>query len=547
MNRRKVLGLTLLCAAASWRGNRAPAAPPSVTHLFPAGGQRGTTVEVTAAGTFERWPVLGRISGEGVSVKAGREKGTLTVTVAGDAEPGTRWLWLYDEQGASVPRPFVVGTLPEVREHEPNDEPKAAQRLPFAAVTVNGRLQKPGDVDCFAVWLQQGQTLVAALDAWATLRSPMDAVLQIVSADGFVLDQNNDFHGLDPFIAFPVPKDGLYVVRAFAFPAVPDASIRFSGGESYVYRLTLTTGGYADYAWPLAVSRDNPGTVRLMGWNLPGGEKGLPVKPRDLSDDSAVFHIAVANPVRVRVEPHPSVVKPDTAEPFVVEPPVTVTGRLARPRAVDAFEIRPSKPQKLTARVESASVGLPIAAELRIADGSGKELVRAEPAGVHGDTEVSFIPPMDGPCRLTVRDLYGGGGSRYAYRLRVTPAEPDFALTAAADRFTVAAGQSLDVPVAMRRMNGFAGGIELTVEGLPPGVEATAMHGKDPAKLTVQLTARADAAGAGPFRIVGRAKSGLAAARVATAVVPPPFDAAPVVHTESIWVTVTRPPAAGAK
>src|SRR5205823_3856860 len=105
--------------------------------------------------------------------------------------------------------------------------------------------------------------------AWATLRSPMDAVVQVLTPDGFVLEQNNDSNGLDPFVAVLIPKDGVYVVRTFAFPAVPDTTIRLSGAENYVYRLTVTTGAYADYAFPLAVNREHPGAAELVGWNLP--------------------------------------------------------------------------------------------------------------------------------------------------------------------------------------------------------------------------------------------------------------------------------------
>ena len=86
-------------------------------------------------------------------------------------------------------------------------------------------------MDCFAVMLQKGQTLVAAFEAGRRSARRWTRVLQILSADGFVLDQNNDFHGLDPFIAFPAPKDGTYIVRTFAFPAVPDASIRFAAAS----------------------------------------------------------------------------------------------------------------------------------------------------------------------------------------------------------------------------------------------------------------------------------------------------------------------------
>src|SRR5262245_49937780 len=87
----------------------AHAAPPAVTHLFPAGGQAGKSVEVTAFGTFERWPVRGWVEGKGIEVKAGKAKGSLTVSIAADATPGPRWLRLVDDHGASTPRRFLVG------------------------------------------------------------------------------------------------------------------------------------------------------------------------------------------------------------------------------------------------------------------------------------------------------------------------------------------------------------------------------------------------------------------------------------------------------
>jgi hypothetical protein len=533
----------LLCSICAFAANPASAAPPAVTYLFPAGAQRGTTVEVTAAGTFERWPVHVRAIGRGVEVRPGKDSGKLTVTVAADATPGTYWLWLHDEQGASVPRPFLVGTLPEVREREPNDDPKKPRRIDTLPVVVNGRLEKPNDVDGFALQLRKGQTLVAALEAWQTLRSPMDGVLQIVSPDGFVLAQDNDTHGLDPFLAFSVPKDGTYVVRTFAFPAVPDSSIRFAGADTFVYRLTLTTGGYADFARPLAVRRADPGTVELVGWNIPDEAKRLPVTVTDGADEATVFHPLVANPVRVRLEPHACVTRPTSADPFPIEPPVTVTGHLIRPGATDWYSFPAKKGQKLVFRVESRAQGLPVSAVLTVTDEALKPFASVEATGVDGDTELTFTPPTDGRYRLAVRDRYRGGGPRHVYRLRATPAEPDFALTVAADRFTVAAGQSLDVPVAIQRLNGLAGEIELSAEGLPAGVVAarvTAAGGA--ASVLLRLSAQADAAGAaGAFRIVGRLKADSGSHRAATAVVPPPFEGAPVVRTADLWLTVTRP------
>ena len=93
-----------------------------------------------------------------------------------------------------APRPFIVGTLSEVNEQEPNNRPAEAQRV-SNSVVVNGRFGTNGDVDSFAVDLEQGQTLVASLSGHESLGSPMDSVLEIVSARGGVVDFNHDQRG----------------------------------------------------------------------------------------------------------------------------------------------------------------------------------------------------------------------------------------------------------------------------------------------------------------------------------------------------------------
>ena len=125
---------------------------------------------------------------------------------------------------------------------------------------------------------------MASLEANRTLRSPMDAMLQIVSADGFVLDENNDFHGLDPQIVFTARKDGTYIARVYAFPSSPDSSIRFFGSDACLYRLTLTTGPFADFALPLAVTAGGKEQMKVEGWNLTPESNKLSLAS-DLPDD----------------------------------------------------------------------------------------------------------------------------------------------------------------------------------------------------------------------------------------------------------------------
>ena len=74
--------------------------------------------------------------------------------------------------------------------------------------------------------------------------------------------------GLDPQVNYAVRADGTYTVRVFAFPATPDSSIRHFGSDLSVYRLTITTGPFVDYATPLAVREGADTDFTLYGWNL---------------------------------------------------------------------------------------------------------------------------------------------------------------------------------------------------------------------------------------------------------------------------------------
>ena len=94
---------------------RVCAGEPKLDPLFPAGGGRGQAVPLTLSGTFPHWPVRVWASEPGVTFEPGAEKGKLVARIAPDAVPGLRLIRVYDDEGASASRPFVVGTLPEVR------------------------------------------------------------------------------------------------------------------------------------------------------------------------------------------------------------------------------------------------------------------------------------------------------------------------------------------------------------------------------------------------------------------------------------------------
>jgi hypothetical protein len=503
------------------------AAPPKLDYLYPAGAQRGSSIQVAASGTFERWPVKAWCDAQGVEIKPDKASGKLSITVAKEVEPGVCWIRLYDEQGASALKPFIIGMLPESQEKEPNDDPKKPHVLDASSVVVNGRLEKPNDVDTYAVKLTKGQTLVASLEARETLRSPMDGVLQILSGDGFVREQNDDYHGFDPQIAFTAPKDGVYLARVFAFPSVADSSIRFAGKENYVYRLTLTTGPYVEYAYPLAVERSSPGTVELVGWNVPDDLRQFPVLPNKGPALMKLFDARIANPFFVRLEPNRVLAKAK-AMPMTVATPITITGRLNNPGEKDVYRFDARKGEKLAIRIESISLGFPLDPVLRLASDAGVTIQQTGAKKIGSEPSLDYTVPADGTLRLEVSDLHGHGGMRYAYRLRIGALTPDFEMKVAGDSFTLPAGKTLEIPVTTTRVGGFSQAITYTVEGLPKEITATASG-----KGLMLRSADSKALFSGPIRIVGTSKEGeVRYARSANA------DLGRSV--EHLWLTVVR-------
>jgi hypothetical protein len=525
------------------------AAPPKVNYLFPPGGQRGQTVVATAAGEFSTWPVQVWADRPGLTIEAEKDKGKFKVTIAPDAAPGVVWLRAFNDEGAASLRPFVVGTLPEIEETEPNDAPSKPQAI-AQSVVVNGRLAKNDDVDGFGVELKQGQTLSAALLANTTLGSPMDAVLQVCElverrgqTEAFVLGQNHDAVLLDPELTFTAPRDGKYLVRVFAFPSEPNSSIAFAGADNYLYRLTLTTGGLVDHALPLVVSNKQPTEVKLFGVNLPLEGVPLTIAP------NAVSHVTAALPDQagtalLEVTEKPSVVAINSSspeQPQAVELPAVVSGRLAHDRSRQTFAFQAAKGSKVRVVCESRTLGFPLQASLRVTDASGKRLMKGEPKGPRDDTDLVFTSPADGRYLVTVADLHGRGGLRFVYRLAIEPVQPDFAVTLAADSFVLPADKPLEIPVTIDRRDGFAESIEIKAVDLPAGVTAEAIISApqgDTAKSVKLMLKRGEnvAPASQRIRIVTTSQGATPQERTATFSLGTPLSG----DSSAVWLTVGK-------
>lgn len=538
MSRRGLLVAVAVCA--SLAVSRAVGAPPTVKSLFPAGAKRGAVTEIQAVGTFEKWPPQVWTSDKSLTFEPGKKSGKFTVRVDADAAPGPRFVRFIDESGSSAARVFFVGAVDETKEAEPNEAIATAQRIEQPAVLVNGSLGKNDDVDCYRVSAKAGTTLVASMDALAAFGSPIDGVLQLTDAAGYVLMQSQDERGFDPQIAYAVERDGEYVVRVFGLASVPNSSIRFSGSEDAIYRLTLTTGPFVERAWPAAVQVGNSAEVEPRGFNLPA-QPAMKIEAVKSDAFRVPLPHAFAGWGTFAAVDRPTLVedaKRDPKKPIKLSPPVAVSGVLATPGEQDAYVVEGKKGHSLRIRVAARGMNSAVDPVVRVVKSDGTLLIRLDDI-VRGDLDVDGVASFtaDGDYQLIVEDLNGAGGPRFVYLLEVRPAAADFGISAASAELTGTIGKPMEIPISVDRPKGQVAEIAVRLEGLADVGEVKAVSankGAEAKKVSLKFTPTKPFSG--PIQIVGTITGETEVRRLATA----PVAGIAGERIDALWLTVTN-------
>ena len=222
----RLLLLTTLTLALSAQPAKKPAAPPPpleppqpvLAWIYPAGGQRGQTVEVLVTGTGLA-PEEVLVTGGGITGKVLETKSPtqarVSLTIASDATPGEREFRVRNVGGISNRARFLVGMLPEINEVEPNSTKPQAQKIASLPVVINGQILA-NDRDYFQFHARAGETLVCAVEARSLLPFIADAVpgwfdpiLAIYDSTGKQIRYADDFEFKpDPVLVFRPPEDG---------------------------------------------------------------------------------------------------------------------------------------------------------------------------------------------------------------------------------------------------------------------------------------------------------------------------------------------------
>ena len=516
LDNRLKLFLSSLCALCVLCGESAFAEPPVASYLFPAGGRRGTTVDLHVGGLFLHKDASWELIGPGVKLatphlgpahtlwfegpmlplpesQAAEDypKDTAArVRIADDAALGVRRSRVWTAQGAASGLAFVVGDLPEIVEREIDGDPVPADvQLP---VTINGRIFPRQNVDVWTFPLHKGQAVACEVCA-ARIGSPLDSYLEVIGPDGRVVAENDDAHGADSFVRFTAAAGGKYGVR------IRDAN--GGGGPAYVYRLTLTTDPYVDRVYPLGGRRGEATRFTIYGQGVPAApvEVKLPADgPRDYAWRFPYGDGKATNPALLDLDDLPEMmeVEPNDrpAEATKAAVPAMLNGRIDKPGEADYWSFPGKKGESIVLELRARQLGSPLQGVLSVCDALGKELTRAEAAATQLDPVLTFMPPADGVYCVRVSDRFPNrGGAEFAYRLRLAPAAAGFRLQLTADVLTLPRGGQAKLKVTAERLGGFNDAIPLTIDGLPPGVKVAVNAAIPAGQNAVEIAFAADA------------------------------------------------------
>ena len=177
----------------------------------------------------------------------------LEVTVpAGQVENlphGINRLRLPFAERPSNPVATYITPLPTITETNENNnvaatvlgDPKAEisnlkSQIPIPCV-INGRIEAPGDVDCFVFEAKKDDKLSFEVKA-RRLQSELDSTIRVLNATGATIAENDDLRlgkrgSQDSWIeSLSIPADGKYVLE------IRDMHLR--GGENFVYAIEVT-------------------------------------------------------------------------------------------------------------------------------------------------------------------------------------------------------------------------------------------------------------------------------------------------------------------
>lgn len=424
------------------------------------------------------------------------------ITVSPDAVPGPRELRIGTPRGISNPLVIHVGEYPEfcrkpmitaafqvlgkeelALRKRPSSEAEARVTIPC---TLNGQVAS-GEVNRYRFHALAGQQLVISVLARQLIPFIADAVpgwfqpvIVVSDQTGKELAYADDFRFRpDPAILFKVPGDDDYILTIY------DAIYR--GREDFVYRVSIGESPFVTGVFPLGAGQGSSSEVRLTGWNLDGFHlttPGLHALPGVYTIRATNQH-KVSNPIQFAIGDLPEVTEhepnnlPSKAQK--IRAPVTVNGRISTPGDWDYFLVAGKSNDTVVIDVTARKSDSPLDAIVKVTDEAGTVLAvnddRDDPTSgaiTHiADPYLVVRVPSNGKYYICIGDTARAGGEDYAYRMRVSPPQQDFALRIVPSSISMRTKSTAPVSVHLIRKDGCTAPVRLGLMDPPPGFAAT--------------------------------------------------------------------------
>lgn len=528
-----IAALALACclSANAQKGN--------IGYVYPAGAQRGTTVEVTVGGQNLSKAKGIIVSGEGVSgemipseakaKKRGRKNKDIgeednlqladqvrfRLSVSKDAELGFRDLRLLMPDGTTNRLYFEIGELPDVFEDGAAELSAVSGSLP---VTFNGQVLR-SDKDRFRFRAPKGADLVLQVKGRVFVPYMADAVpgwfqpiIRLYGPDGAEVAFSDDYRwNVDPVLFFKVPATGDYEVE------INDALYR--GREDFVYRIDVGELPFITSVSPLGGAVGAKNKISLKGYNLKSsslvlktrseGRVPVSMESKDGLHSNTMWFYSDPS---AQFKPGKGASDGNSREGAWALPSGETCERVFSAPLEQhwySVEVTDSKPMHFS--VLARRLGAPTDVRLTLYDWN-LDIVKDVDDFEDSDEYLAthFADPEltvrlnPGRYYLRLVESQAHAGDEYAYRLRWAAAEPDFSLRIEPATISIPAGGTAVFSVIMTPKQSFHGEVDIAVDGLPAGfklsgnkidknrrktlVSVTAPAGAEPATLLPRVT-----------------------------------------------------------
>jgi hypothetical protein len=488
--RRKSLAPALLLALLPLALAETPKPPvePRVFSLYPLGDRPGSTFAAAVRGVvlrdarsiwFESGFIRARIDRTGGDPESDPHAATPTdlvaiqVTIDPEAKPGSYPFRVVTKQGVSNAISMRVTADRTLLEPEAQTgDPEQAPRLSRFPLVVNGRIARKGEVDFYWLDARPGDDFSFDADSGFAAFDPSLAILE-PSGSWFDPHRLNRIAFNDEPLYYPDFSTNARLVHHFERGGrylLSVASFEGRGSPNNVYQLRISMGRDAApslRALPKPGWQEHTFTRHFAAdWLERLGDRGDPLKPSE------------------RLETFRAVKESET--PPIIKVPGIVEGSISEAGETQKVAFHVTGTQDLVLEIETPGATVPLFNPVvRVLDSSGREVVTNVYTQLNncGGFMMKTVQPKtmtsfhgDGDYTLEVHDITtDSAGPSFSYRVLIRPKIPHVGkIEIQEDRVNLKPGAAKPLSVEIEREENFSGLVAVSVEGLPPGVQAVA-------------------------------------------------------------------------